>query len=123
MAAIRFVLGKIILFLDWLFQPKSIARSLEDQRRVDVEANAFVLYQFEACPFCVKVRRASKRLGLSIETRDILKNKSYAEELTKGGGEYQVPCLRIQKDDGSFEWMYESSVIIEYLNKRFSRAA
>jgi glutathione S-transferase len=30
-----------------------------------------------------------------------------------------VPCLRIEKEDGSSEWMYESKDIIAYLDERY----
>jgi len=30
-----------------------------------------------------------------------------------------VPCLRIDKDDGSVQWMYESNDIIAYLKREF----
>ena len=76
-----------------------------------------VLYQFNGCPFCVKVRRELKRLGLRIELKDADKVPAFKAELLKGGGELQVPCLRIPEGDGKFRWMYESSAIVEYLRK------
>lgn len=36
-------------------------------------------------------------------------------ELTSGGGKFQVPCLRIESADGKVRWMYESIDIIRYL--------
>ncbi|MFL5813519.1 MAG: glutaredoxin family protein, partial [Bdellovibrionia bacterium] len=77
------------------------------------------LYQFEGCPFCVKVRREIKRLGLNIEYRDILKNPTWEHEMIQGGGQRQVPCLRIQREDGNVQWLYESSDINRYLIERF----
>jgi len=52
--------------------------------------------------------------------RDLeLRNTSegtHAQALMQGGGKTQVPCLRIEQADGSVEWMYESSDIINYLS-------
>ena len=77
------------------------------------------IYHFKQCPFCVKTRRTVRRLGLNIETRDARNDPRWNQELINEGGKYQVPCLRLVKEDGSKEWMYESSNIIQYLDKRF----
>jgi len=116
---IRFVLGKIILFLDWAFQPRALLmRSPDAQKRVDHETQNLTLYQFIACPFCVKVRRHIKRLGLKIEIKDAQNDPVAKKELIEGGKELQVPCLRIQ-GDGQVRWMYESSDINDFLDARF----
>jgi glutaredoxin len=120
MAIIRFVLGRIILFLNWLFSPRAISRSPEDQTRVDQRAASMMLYELEACPFCVRVRRHLKRLAIPIEIRDVARDPAAFDELLKGGGQDQVPCLRIEKEDGSVEWMYESAAIIDYLKRAFA---
>lgn len=119
MRVIRWILSKIILTLDALFTPKPVQRDSESQAKIDRETAKLALYQFEACPFCVKVRRAMKRQGLKIELRDILNNSNYEKELIEKGGMRQVPCLRIPKADG-FQWLYESDDIIHYLQERFS---
>lgn len=121
MNLIRSVLGKLILFFDGLFKPKvEIVRDVEKQGEVDEEiSSSLVLYEFESCPFCVKVRRALKRLGLRIPSRDAQNDAQAKQELLSGGGELQVPCLRIQEKDGSIKWMYESDDIIQYLGARF----
>ena len=116
MNAIRWILGRIILFIEKLFSPKGVQRSPEEQARIDRQTANLALYQFEACPFCVKVRFAIKRLGLHIELRDAKNNPQYKKELIEGGGEYQVPCLRIQNPDGSVQWMYESDNINRHLD-------
>lgn len=117
MRLLRWILGKIILLWDSAFVPKSIERSVEAQRKLDDETRRFALYQFEACPFCVKVRRAIKRMNLKIELREVTKVPAYEEELVKNGGQRQVPCLRIANKDGSVRWLYESNDIIDYLTK------
>ena len=123
MTLIRLILGKIILWLDRVTSPRPLQRVATEQNRVDHETAKLKLYHFEACPFCVKARRAVKRLGLNIEMRDILKNNAYREELLAGGGQYQVPCLRIEANDGKISWMYESSDIVTYLDERFKSAS
>ncbi len=93
-------------------------RSDKDQVEIDRQTRSLVLYHFQACPFCVIVRRNIQRLGLNIEMRDVKRDKKYDQELVAGGGQFQVPCLRIE-NEGKFEWMYESADINEYLTKRF----
>jgi len=119
MALIRFVLGKLILFFNWLFTPRSVVRAPEAQAAIDAQTAGLVLYQYEACPFCVKVRRSLKRHALNIETRDVKRNHVAREELLAGGRELQVPCLRIEESDKGYRWLYESSDIIRYLEERF----
>lgn len=119
MKVIRWVLGRIILLLNFLFSPKSIKRSESEQKKITDAMAQIQLYQFDACPFCVKVRRAAKRLNLPLDTKDA-KQAQWEQALINGGGQRKVPCLRIEGDDGNVEWMYESSDIITYLEKRFA---
>jgi glutaredoxin len=123
MKFIRWFLGKIILFLDSAFVPRSVERNPEQQKKLDEKMKSFTLYQFETCPFCVKVRRAMKRMGLKIELRDIKKVPSYAEELLKKGGQLQAPCLKISNPNGSVRWLYESNDIIAFLEESIKTAA
>jgi len=67
------------------------------------------------------VRRAIRRLGLNIETRDALNDPLHKQALVDGGGVYKVPCLAIS-EDGQTRWLYESSDIIAYLEQRFAQA-
>jgi glutaredoxin len=120
MAIIRLILGKLILFLNWVFPPRGIKRDPELQASIDQQTALLKLYQYEACPFCVKVRRAMKRHSLTIETRDVKRSKIAREELLAGGGDLMVPCLRIEDAQGQFQWMYESKEIIRYLEGRFT---
>lgn len=119
MAVIRWILGRLILLFDWLFQPKSIKRNAELQSKIDEDCSSLSLYQYKACPFCVKVRRSMKRLSLNIETRDAKGSSVHSDELVKNGGHLKVPCLRIQKNDEDV-WLYESSDIIKYLEKQYN---
>jgi glutaredoxin len=123
MVVVRAILGALILFFDWVFTPKSLKREASEQAAVDAETAKLALYQYKACPFCVKVRRAMKRNGLSVETRDAKRSEQFKQELEQGGGQLKVPCLRIEEDNGEVRWMYESGDIIEYLAGRFSPEA
>ncbi len=120
MKSIRWILGKIILLIEALFAPKGIQRPAETQARVDQQTARLALYQFQACPFCVRVRFTMKRWCLNIATRDAQKNPQYKTELTEEGGQYMVPCLRIEKEDGTAQWLYESAAIVRYLTDRFA---
>ena len=119
MAIIRQILGALILFCNWVFTPRGIKRDAELQATVDTQSSKLALYQYKACPFCVKVRRVMKRQSLTIETRDVKRSEQARQELLAGGGDLKVPCLRIEKEQGQVEWMYESSAIINYLEGRF----
>lgn len=119
MKVIRWVLGRIILLLNSVFSPKSLKRNDKEQKKIDEAMRQLQLYQFDACPFCVKVRRAAKRLNLPLKTRDA-KQSQWEQELINGGGKRKVPCLRIENKNGDIEWMYESDDIIRYLEQRFS---
>jgi glutaredoxin len=123
MRIIHWLLGSLILLLDWLTTPKGIQRSVDTQAAIDEQAQNIILYQYKACPFCVKVRRSLKRLSLPVETRDAKRCETAREELLAGGGKLKVPCLRIDEGAGKVRWMYESKDIISYLQQQFSEAA
>jgi glutaredoxin len=122
MQIIRLILGKLILLGNWIFTPQSLKRDPALQAAVDQQAASLALYQYEACPFCVKVRRSMKRQGLTIVTRDVKRSENAKDELLAGGGNLKVPCLRIDQGEQDYEWMYESKDIIQYLEARFAAA-
>ena len=117
---VRWLLGQIIIFIDWLTRPKPMQRSAEAQKEVDEQTKNIALYQFQQCPFCVKTRRQIHRLALNIEKRDARNDSQWNQELINDGGKYQVPCLKITAADGSVQWMYESTEINQYLDEKFS---
>lgn len=117
---VRWLLGQIIIFIDWATRPKPVERSAEAQKEIDKQTQDMVLYQFQQCPFCVKTRRTIRRLALDIEKRDARNDPKWNQELINEGGKYQVPCLKITADDGTVQWMYESTDINQYLDKKFS---
>jgi glutaredoxin len=116
MKFVRWFLGRIILLLDFIFTPRSKKRPPNEQVKLDKQTEQLKLYQFKACPFCVKVRRAIKREGLNIEVRDAKNNAQYRQELAEQGGKVKVPCLRIAEGN-KVTWLYESSDIVSYLQK------
>ncbi|MGS0942790.1 glutaredoxin [Pseudomonas luteola] len=120
--ALRIGLGQTIVGLDLLTRPRKLKRSAEAQKQVEEQTAGLALYQFQACPFCVKTRRAMHKLNLPIALRDVKKDPEHREALLAGGGRIKVPCLRIE-EDGRTAWMYESNDIIAYLNKRFAPAS
>lgn len=114
-------LGRVVIFIDWLTQPKRMQREPELQKQINDEVKGMYLYQLYACPFCIKTRRAMRRLNLPVETRNVHLGSPYRAQLEQGGGKIQVPCLFMQ-EDGQDVWMYESSDIIEFLEQRFGEA-
>lgn len=116
---IRNLLGGLIALLDLVTRGAKKKRSLEQQKQVNLAAKNLALYQFFACPFCTKTRRAMYKLNLPIEKRSASEGSAFREELKQGGGKVKVPCLRIE-ENGKVEWMYDSKEIIRYLENRFA---
>ncbi|WJN57216.1 glutaredoxin domain-containing protein [Pseudomonas sp. SO81] len=117
--ALRIGLGQIIIFLDFITRPRKLKRSPQEQARVESAAAGLALYQFHACPFCVKTRRTLHRLNVPMVLRDAKKNAVHRQELLEQGGKLQVPCLRIE-ESGGVRWLYESKAIGAYLDERFA---
>jgi len=118
MKIIRWLLGRIILILNLVFSPKKIKREIAQQEKIDQETKSLQLFQYQTCPFCVKVRRTMHRHSLNILTVDA-KQPANRQQLENLGGMVKVPCLRIEEDN-KVTWMYESSDIVHYLEGRFS---
>ena len=72
-----------------------------------------VLYDFEACPFCRKVREALTELNLNVEVRPCPKSgQRFRVQLKEQAGKQQFPYL-IDPNTG---WEnYESKTIVDYL--------
>lgn len=119
---LRLVLTPFMLLSEKLSTPESVTRSAEEQAHADQVSKDLALYQFKACPFCIKVRKEIARLGLNIETRDAQHNLEHRAALEAGGGRIKVPCLKIQQEDGSERWLYESGEIKAWLQERFEPA-
>lgn len=77
------------------------------------------LFEFEACPFCRKVREALSILDLDAVVRPCPKGgPRYREEVKRRGGRYQFPYL---VDPNSGKELYESDDIIAYLFREYGR--
>ncbi len=79
------------------------------------------LYLSASCPFCQKVLRASREMGLEegkdFTTVNAASGTPGADVVKKVGGDYMVPFLI----DGD-HFMYESDDIIVYLKKNGGRS-
>lgn len=71
------------------------------------------LYEFEACPFCRRVRQALTRFGIDVEIRPCPKGGTrFRPEVKAMGGKSQFPYL---VDRGAGVAMYESKDIVRFL--------
>ena len=89
MKIVRWILGRIILILDALTSPTPLVREAAQQKVVDESTASMSMYQFETCPFCVKVRRELKRHSLHIELRDAKNDAELKAELEREGGRHR----------------------------------
>jgi len=74
------------------------------------------LYDFEACPYCRKVREALCELDLDYLEHPVGKGSPRRKELERRGGKMQVPYL---VDPNTDTELYESDDIIAYLNETY----
>jgi len=114
--------GGLMAFISFLTWPRKIKRDSTAQIEIDKQVESMSMYQYFACPFCIKLRRTVHRLNIPLEYRDAqIRGGEHRDALEKEGGRIKVPCLRI--DDGEkTTWLYESNEIISYLNQRFDPA-
>ncbi len=117
---LRVIIGPILLLWDTITSPTGIKRDADTQQKVGEQTKKLTLYQFKTCPFCIKTRRVMKRLSLNINKYDAQHNEQHKQDLLEGGGKIKVPCLRIEGDEGTTTWLYESKDIIKYLQHRFA---
>ena len=122
MTLIRWILGIIILSLDFLTRPKSMKRDHNTQNKINEITKNMSLYQYKACPFCVKVRRKLRKYSLNIELKDAKNNNSNKNDLKNLGGKLKVPCLRIENNKNDIQWLYESKDIINFLENKLHLA-
>lgn len=78
---------------------------------------SLVLYHFETCPYCIRVRDFIDKHGIKAAYRNTKKDAGARDELISLGGKSQVPCLVI---DGRA--LYESKDIINWLQKNVVEA-
>eukprot|EP00210_Caulerpa_lentillifera_P005794 g5540.t1 len=76
-----------------------------------------IIYEFEACPYCKKVREATTRLDLDILFYPTPKNApNHRSKVKELGGKEQFPYM---VDPNTGISMYESSDIVKYLYKEY----
>lgn len=76
-----------------------------------------VLYEFEGCPYCRKVREALTILDLSVDVRPCPKGgHRFREEVIRRGGKAQFPYL---VDPNAGVEIYESDEIVRHLFDRY----
>ncbi|WP_115720376.1 glutaredoxin family protein [Gallaecimonas mangrovi] len=117
---LRRVLMPFMLIYAAVSKPKPISRSADAQAKVDEACKQLELYQFNTCPFCIKVKKEVHRLALPVAMANVQRDPKARQALEAGGGRVKVPCLKITHDDGKVEWMYESNDINQYLHQRFA---
>lgn len=117
---LRLVLGPVMLLKERLTQPAGVQRAPEAQASVDLQCQSLALYQFNTCPFCIKVRQEMRRLSLPIEKRDAQHNTANRQHLLQGSGATKVPCLQITEANGQTRWLQDSATIVAYLRDRFA---
>jgi len=111
--------GGLMAFVSYLTRPRKIKRNAEAQAIADAKAKNMSMYQFFACPFCIKTRRTVHRLNIPLEYRDAqIRGGEHRNTLEKEGGKIKVPCLRID-ENGESQWLYDSKAIVNYLNQTF----
>jgi glutaredoxin len=116
---LRLVLGPVMLLKERLTNPEGMQRDAAAQAAVDQQCQSLALYQFNTCPFCIKVRQEMRRLSLPIEKRDAQHNAANREELLQSSGATKVPCLKITDANGETRWLQDSKAIVAYLRERF----
>ncbi|MEM9071104.1 MAG: glutathione S-transferase N-terminal domain-containing protein [Myxococcota bacterium] len=75
-----------------------------------------VLYNFEASPYCRKVREVLAELDLSYRVVNVAKRSVHRPELVALGGKMMVPYLLDPNGDVA---MYESDDIVAYLRRTY----
>jgi len=79
------------------------------------------LYEFEACPFCRRVREAITDLDLNVEVYPSPRGSTrHRAEVVAAGGKAMFPYL-VDPNNGTE--MYESADIVDYLYSRYGEGA
>lgn len=112
---------KFLASCSTIFTPP-VKRSTQEQKKVDRQASCLTLYDCNQRPFNNKIQRHLKHLNVDVTVKNLNRCHVFQKELLSGGGRAQVPCLRIDTQNGS-RWLYESDDIIRYLNRKFAPRA
>jgi len=92
-----------------LYPVSGVADRPEPKRRLE-------LYDFEACPYCRRVREVLCELDLDYLCYPVAKGGHHRNRLKKLGGKVQAPFLF---DPNTKVQLYESDAIIAYLNATY----
>lgn len=68
------------------------------------------LFYYDFCPFCLKVKKVIKKMGIKINKCNTMENPECEKRLVQDTGRRTVPCLYINGNP-----MHESDDIIEWL--------
>jgi len=79
-------------------------------------ARPLELYDFEACPYCRRVREVLTELDLDYVAHPVAHGSTRRQELRRLGGKVQVPYL---VDPNTDRRLYESADIIRYLRSTY----
>ncbi len=79
-------------------------------------AQRLELWNFEASPYCRKVREALHELNLDFRVHNVAKRSVKRKDLVARGGKMQVPYL---VDPNTGTAMYESDDIVAYLERTY----
>jgi len=94
---------------------RGLAPRVTADRRPD-PAVLLELYDFEACPYCRKVREVLCELDLDYLARPVAQGSRRRTDLVRRGGKMQAPYL---VDPNTRTALYESEDIIRYLNTTY----
>ncbi|XAR57570.1 hypothetical protein NMG60_11025757 [Bertholletia excelsa] len=97
------------------------SRSILDNQDISVvdPPMRLQLFEFEACPFCRRVREAITELDLSVEIYPCPKGSTRHREMVRRlGGREQFPFLL---DPNTGISMYESGEIVKYLFEKYGK--
>jgi len=100
-----------------------VQRPDTEQQRVDQQTATLALYEMPACPYCCKVRRRVRKLGLNIPGRDVYADDDAYNTLVAATHSSQVPCLYISAPGMEPRWLFESNDIVAWLEEHFGRTA
>lgn len=102
----------------WLASVLALGRGYFVHRHLgDRPQERLILYDFEACPFCRRVREALSQLDLEVEVRPCPKGGDrYRSEVLERGGKLQFPFLVDPNHDVA---LYESADIVRHLYRHY----
>ncbi|KAG5189935.1 hypothetical protein JKP88DRAFT_300240 [Tribonema minus] len=101
--------------------PVSVKDTDETLRSLPRPKKPIILYEYEASPYCRKVREACAMLDLVISVRPCPRfGDFYREELESVGGQQQFPYM---VDENTGTSMYESDSITDYLFNTYGPGA